>query len=138
MALREKATAKVAQLRATLAFIQLQITLAGDTALALSEDVFGSLRNPDIKFRAANRAQGQIVNSLVVIGATLIIGIVVYSRIETSTPDPSNSQLNSTQQSVTDTVADSFDLGALLPLVIIAGAVLFYVRGFGNSGGGGR
>lgn len=86
-------------------------------------------------------AQAQsAVNTVVVVGATLLVGIIVYAKIDSSTGNPANSDLNNSSQSVTNNVASSFDLGSILPIVIIAAAILFFLRGFGGGGGqgGGR
>jgi hypothetical protein len=110
-------------------------------ALGLSEQWIGEPIREKLGPREhgmANRAQADIVNTLVVVGATLLIGIVVFSQIQSSTPAPENEQLNNTSQSVLSTVASSFDLGSILPIVIIAGAILAYLSGFGSMGGGGR
>lgn len=83
-------------------------------------------------------AQAQsAVNTVVVVGATLLVGIIVYAKIDSSTGNPANSDLNNSSQSVTNNVASSFDLGSILPIVIIAAAILFFLRGFGGGGGGG-
>lgn len=91
-------------------------------------------RNIENEFVAA-QAQGA-VNTVVVVGATLLVGIIVYAKIDSATGDPVNSDLNNSSQSVTDNVASSFDLGSILPIVIIAAAILFFLRGFGGGGGG--
>lgn len=82
------------------------------------------------------KAAGESVNQLIVVGATLVIGIIVMAQIVDSMPALDNSTFSSSMDQVQSILDNSFLLAAILPLVIIAGAVLFYVRTF--SGGGGR
>ena len=111
------------------------ITLSAEALSPLSEWVEGT----DNRLVANQRANAQgAVNMLVVVGATLIVGIVVYAQIESATPSPDNEDLATSQDSVTDTIASSFDLASVLPIVIIAGAILFFLRGFGGGNGMGR
>jgi len=70
------------------------------------------------------------------IGATLLIGILVLSQIVSALPS-SNGPFSGAVDQVETILNSSFLLAAILPLVIIAGAVLFYVRGFNGGGGGG-
>lgn len=87
------------------------------------------------ELRAEQKAQAGSVTQLVTIGATLFIGIVVLASIGDAMPD--NVTMFSGAMNQVETILNSsFILAAILPLVIVAGAILFYVRGFGNSGGG--
>lgn len=83
----------------------------------------------------AARATGSI-NQLIVVGTTLVIGIIVMASIIDAAPNDAG-VFNGTLDQVETILDSSFLLAAILPLVIIAGAVLFYVRNF-NSGPGGR
>lgn len=105
--------------------------------------MFGKLRTIGrkaiAKHRAltrAERAAQDAVNSLVVVGATLMIGIFVMGSIGSAIPDQ-NMFSNATDQ-VVNVIGSSFELAAILPLVIIAAGLLFYVRRFGGGGGGRR
>lgn len=119
--------------------LKFQTEVAEAQAREACERVYGEkLRSGVNDYVPGTRAQmaGQgAVNALVVIGATLLIGIIVYAQIDSAAPN--DHALNDTQQSVTDNVTASFDLGSILPIVVIAGAVLAYVSGFGRGGGGG-
>lgn len=84
--------------------------------------------------RAQLGAQNGVV-TLVVVGATLIIGIVVYASI--SEAAPSNHSMTDTQNAVDSTVAGSFELGAIIPLVVVAVVILGLLGMFGVGGGGG-
>lgn len=84
----------------------------------------------------SERAQSRSVTQLVTVGATLLIGIVVMAQITDAMPD--TNVFNGSFDTVVNTLGSAFSLGAILPLVIVAGAVLFYVRTFGGSGGGRR
>ena len=89
---------------------------------------------------ADSRAQAsQSVNQLVVVGATLLIGVVVLAQITDAMPDvETGSAFEGLMGEITGILQSSFELGAILPLVIIAGALLFFVMRFGNMGNGGR
>jgi len=88
------------------------------------------------RMQTGTRAQGGSVTTLVTVGATLLIGILVLSQIVSALPD-SNGPFSNAVTQVETILNSSFLLAAILPLVIIAGAVLFYVRGFNGGGGGG-
>jgi len=88
------------------------------------------------RMQTGTRAQGGSVTTLVTVGATLLIGILVLSQIVSALPS-SNGPFSGAVDQVETILNSSFLLAAILPLVIIAGAVLFYVRGFNGGGGGG-
>lgn len=79
------------------------------------------------------RAQASAVTQLVTVAATLFIGIVVLSQIGDAMPD--TGMFNSSFDQAVNITGSAISLGAILPLVIVAGALLFYVRGFGGGGG---
>lgn len=120
---------------------EVQAEMAGDIAEEVMEEAFGRQARNWIDTNVENdwmaSQASNAVTQLVVVGSTLIVGVIVYSKIQSSTPAPENSDLNNSSQSVTDTVASSFELGSVLPIVLVAGAILFYLRGFGGMGGGG-
>lgn len=125
------------KLRAMYAWLMVQFDIAMDTSLFLAEQKAAPVReaiDDNVESAVVRQMAQGAVTTLVVVGATLIVGIIVYSKIQESTPAPENSDLNNSSQSVTDTVASSFDLGSVLPIVIIAGAILFFLRGFGGGG----
>ena len=89
--------------------------------------------------RAVTDTRGQagasIVNSLVVIGTALFIGIFVLGMIADAMPlDDEEMMFYGAIESVEGILESSFELAAILPIVIIAGGLLYYVRGFGQNG----
>lgn len=139
---RQRFGEKVKSFKQMWANLMMLVSLAGDEALQISAEFFAPLseRVEQHEFGSATRAQAaqNSVNMLVVVGATLIVGVVVYAQIESATPSPDNTDLADAQDSVTDTIASSFDLASVLPIVIIAGAILFFLRGFGGGSMGRR
>lgn len=130
-------------MREQLSKMLMLVSMYFEAAEAMVEEWVAPLRegidnNIENEF-VASQAQSA-VNTVVVVGATLLVGIIVYAKIDSSTGDPANSDLNNSSNSVTNNVASSFDLGSILPIVIIAAAILFFLRGFGGGGGmgGGR
>jgi hypothetical protein len=89
-----------------------------------------------LRMQSGTRAQGGSVTTLVSVGATLLIGVLVLSQIVEALPD-NNGAFSGAVTQIETILNSSFLLAAILPLVIIAGAVLFYVRGFNGGGGGG-
>lgn len=83
--------------------------------------------------RAQMGGQGAIT-AVITIGATLVIGIYVISSIIDGTPDPTNTDLNNSQQNVVDTLSSAMDLGAVLPIVVIAVAILGFLTLLGSGG----
>jgi hypothetical protein len=88
------------------------------------------------KLIANCRAQGDSVNALVVIGATLFIGVFVLAQIGGAMP--SDHMFNGAMTSVENILGSSIELAAILPIVIIAAGLLFYVRRFSGGGNGDR
>lgn len=70
---------------------------------------------------------------------TIIVLLYIISAIVETMPTPTNEKLNQTTTTVIDTTSSSMNLGTVALIVIVAGAILFYVRGFGggNDGYGG-
>jgi len=88
------------------------------------------------KLAADNKAQSGTVTTVVTVGATLLIGIIVMAQIVDSMPSLENNTFSGAMDQVTSILNSSFLLAAILPLVIVAGAVLFFVGNFGNGGNG--
>ena len=81
------------------------------------------------------RANIGAINQLVVIGTSLFIGIFVLGMIGESMPlDNESMMFYGAVESVEGILESSFELAAILPIVLIAGALLYYVRGFGQNG----
>jgi hypothetical protein len=90
-----------------------------------------------------NRAQGDSVNALVVIGASLFIGVFVLAQIGSAMPTDAEGNIDlpmfsSAFDSVTSILSSSIELAAILPIVIIAAGLLFYVRRFSGGSGARR
>jgi hypothetical protein len=103
-------------------------------ALGRRAQAFSSLiKTQSQQLRADAAAQSGTVTTVVTVGATLLIGIIVMSQIVESIPTTNNTFSGAITQ-VTSILNSSFLLAAILPLVIVAGAVLFFVGNFGNNG----
>jgi len=124
----------VDKMRAQLALVQ--ALLAG--YLTAGVEVLRSLE-PVEELREDTKAVGESVTNLITIGTTLLVGVLVLSQIVTAIPE-NNGAFSGAVDQIETVLNSSFLLAAILPLVIIAGAVLFYVRRFnmGGGGGGGR
>jgi len=121
-------------IRAQLALVQ--ALLAG--YLTAGVEVLRSF-DPVEELRQDTKAVGESVTQLITIGTTLLVGVLVLSQIVTAIPE-NNGAFSGAVIQIETVLNSSFLLAAILPLVIIAGAVLFYVRRFnmGGGGGGGR
>lgn len=86
------------------------------------------------QFRGSVRAQASSVNTLVVVGTTLFVGIFVLGSIGDAMP--TGGMFSDAMNQTTNIIGSSFELAAILPLVIIAAALLFWVRRFNRGGGG--
>ncbi len=78
------------------------------------------------------QAQVSSVMTVIIVAITLIIGIFVFSEVETTMPNPTNSDLNATATSVTNNVASGFDLMSIIPIVLGATVILGLIINFGN------
>lgn len=87
-----------------------------------------------IRMRAAGSIQ-----QVVVVAVTLFIGIFVVAQISEAMPSlGADNAFNGTMSNVGDIINSSFVLAGVVPIVIIAGALLFYVRNFQGGSGGRR
>lgn len=68
--------------------------------------------------------------SYVVVGLVIIIGILVYSEVQTSLPTPSNTELSEASSNATSDFSSAMELAPLVILVGVAGLILFVVRNF--------
>jgi hypothetical protein len=83
---------------------------------------------PDNKIGRA--AQSGTVLNVVVLGVIAIIGILIYSQIQTSLPSPNNSQLDNASTNVTDGFADAMNLLPVVFVVLVAALVIAVVQRF--------
>jgi hypothetical protein len=75
-------------------------------------------------------AQSGTVLNVVVLGVIAIIGILIYSQIQTSLPSPNNSQLDNASTNVTDGFADAMNLLPVVFVVLVAALVIAVVQRF--------
>ncbi len=68
---------------------------------------------------------------------TIIVLIYIISEIVNTMPTPTNTKLNETTTGIIDITSSSFSLGGVALIVIVAGAILFYVSRFGQGEQGG-
>jgi hypothetical protein len=87
---------------------------------------------PEGKRRAFIAAVVQMVG---VAAVTIIVMIFIISEIITVMPAPSDSGLANATAGIISIVGSSFTLAGVALVVIIAGAILFYVGNFGRDSG---
>lgn len=68
---------------------------------------------------------------------TIVVLIFVISAIFDAMPTPSNANLANTSTTVIETTSSAFNLGTVALIIIVAGAILYYVGRFGQGGTGG-
>lgn len=68
------------------------------------------------------------VMTVVTIGITALIGILVYSEIDSALPSPDNANLSSSQDSVTEGFGSAMELVPVVLIVLIAAVVLGVVQ----------
>ncbi len=90
---------------------------------------FGVLEGSE-RYKA--HAQTRSIMTVIVVAITLLIGIYVFSEVETTMPDPTNDALNETTSSVVGNVASGFDLMSIIPIVLGATVILGLIINFGN------
>lgn len=114
---------------AKLAFLLMVMEWAEDTGSAIVDDYLPGSRETG-GLAGAARAQTSAVLTVVVVGVVIIVGILIYSQIQTSLPAPSNSQLKSASQNATDTFGDAMELAPVILVVLVASVVLAVVQRF--------
>jgi type IV secretory pathway VirB2 component (pilin) len=89
--------------------------------------------NEDGQFHADPRNRGQIATiiSVVTLAIVALIGILIYSQIQTSMPAPEDSALQNATDSVDRGFADSMALLPVVMLVIVSSLVIGVVQRFG-------
>lgn len=84
---------------------------------------------PRMKERATSGQSGAVL-TVVVVGIIIIIGILVYSEIESALPTPSNNDLSNASSNATGTFGDAMELAPVILIVLIASVVLAVVQRF--------
>jgi flagellar biosynthesis protein FliR len=75
-------------------------------------------------------AQTGTVLTVVTLGITILIGILVYSEVQNSLPSPSNNQLDNASTNATDTFAQAMELAPVIMIILLAAVVLAVVQRF--------
>lgn len=75
-------------------------------------------------------AQTGTVLTVVTLGITILVGILIYSQIQTSLPSPSNSDLQNASDNSTGTFADAMELAPVIMIILLAAVVLAVVQRF--------
>jgi hypothetical protein len=114
---------------AKVAFLLMVMEWAENTGKALVEDWLPGSRETG-GLAGAARAQTSAVLTVVVVGVVIIVGILIYSQIQTSLPAPSNNDLDNASQNATDTFGDAMELAPVILVVLVASVVLAVVQRF--------
>ena len=80
--------------------------------------------------KMSKAAQSGTVLQVVTVGVISIIGILIYSQIQTSLPTPENTQLANSTENVTDGFADAMNLLPVVFVVLVAALVIAVVQRF--------
>ena len=75
-------------------------------------------------------AQTNAILTVVIVGALIIVGILVYGEIESSLPAPQNNDLSNASDNATSTFADSMEFAPVILIVLVASIVLAVVQRF--------
>lgn len=75
-------------------------------------------------------AQTGTVLTVVTLGITILVGILIYSQINSSLPSPDNTELSNASQNSTGTFADAMELAPVIMIVLLAAVVLAVVQRF--------
>lgn len=116
-------------IQAKLAFLLMVMQWADGHGKKLVEDWLPGTRQTG-GLAGAARAQTSAVLTVVVVGVVIIVGILIYSQIQSSLPAPSNSDLASASDNATDTFGDAMELAPVILVVLIASVVLAVVQRF--------
>lgn len=80
--------------------------------------------------RTGRAAQVGTVLTVVTLGLSIIIGILIYSQVQTALPTPSNNDLANASDNATGTFADAMELAPVIMIVLLAAVVLAVVQRF--------
>lgn len=134
MNIRESLAAVMAVLAAVVSSANHRLDFALDFAEAWFEStnpLSDRAREAGMGARVVRASQiSDNILTYVVVGLVIIIGILVYSEVEVSMPDPTNNALSDASSNATDTFASAMELAPLVILVGVAGLILFVIRRF--------
>ena len=77
------------------------------------------------------RGQVGTIITVVTIGIVAIIGILIYSQVDNSLADPTNTDLSNADSNVTSGFADAMQLVPVVLIVLVASLVIAVVQRFG-------
>ncbi len=80
--------------------------------------------------RLGRAAQTGTVLTVVTLGITIIIGILVYSEVKGALPKPEDENLKNASENSTETFAQSMELAPVIMIVLLAAVVLAVVQRF--------
>jgi len=78
--------------------------------------------------RVSRAAQTASVIAVVSIGVTSVIGILIYSQVQTALPAPENQNLSDSQDAVTEGFGGAMELVPVVLIVLIASVVIGIVQ----------
>lgn len=114
--------------QAKLAFLLMVMEWAETEGEAIADDI---LPGSELDGLAGDvRGQTSAVLTVVVVGIVIIVGILVFSEIQSALPTPSNSDLSNASSNATDTFSDAMELAPVILVVLIASVVLAVVQRF--------
>lgn len=105
-----------------------QVGAQMDLAESYAEDYVEGKFDTDT--RVGRAAQTGTVLTVVTLGITILVGILIYSQIQTSLPSPSNSDLKNASDNSTGTFADAMELAPVIMIILLAAVVLAVVQRF--------
>jgi hypothetical protein len=87
-----------------------------------------------IPLAASPDSRGQVgtVIAVVTIAIVAIIGILIYSEVNNSVDDPTNSDLNNSSNEVTEGFGSAMQLVPVVLVVLVASVVIAVVQRFGG------
>ncbi len=92
----------------------------------------------DARDGAVHRAsQATTVITVVVIGIVSLIGILIYSQVNSSISLPAGSNLNGSLTTITDGFGGAMELVPVILIVLLASVVIVVVQRMRGGGGGG-
>lgn len=78
-----------------------------------------------------------IIQLVGIAAVTIVIMIYIISQITDTMPEPTDTDLSNTTDTTISTFGSTMELATVALIIIVAGAILFYVRDFGGGNQGG-